>query len=491
MSSIIKTLPVNETKALKSGSSLPCRVESLEINQRAYHPINKKTVGGFFFAVLILLIFFSKTIYAHNLPVVTAVKPENGRLSKLEISSGFADWAEIEKLYIAVGGTVDEVLVKEGDSVTAGQELLRLSFDRDEAEHKLSEFKNSKSKLNVDIQNINLRIEKLERYIADLQSETYEEDEVSQYELELLEIDIRKARAEYNELKEQNSSGNVSEFELDRARYSLQSLYTKQEELENKLEKQREDAKKTFEGKEKSRETKLLDYMQEIAALKLDRQNKYTDANNLLLQEEPYQKVLEDFEAYAAVKSPVAGTVISIDVGKGETVRDAQLAASIGVGNEFVVDCNISLDNNFVIQGDTCELSNTSHVVEGTVSKVNPTAQGKTARVEFKSDDITAGETFDITFEKVGGTTYTTVPNGALNQDNDGYFLNQIKRRDGILGKEYYLERLDVFIGDSDSQNTVIVKGVTFFEPIVLVSDIPVQAGDVVLLENAGDFFEA
>jgi len=82
------------------------------------------------------------------------------------------------------------------------------------------------------------------------------------------------------------------------------------------------------------------------------------------------------------------------------------------------------------------------------------------------------------------------VPNGALNQDNDGYFVNQIKRRDGILGEEYYLERLDVYIGDSDSKNTAILQGITFFEPIALISDQPIAPGDVISVSNVGDFFE-
>lgn len=452
--------------------------------------INKKTVGGLLLAALILLIFFSKTVYAHNLPVVTAVKPENGRLSKLEISSGFADWAEVEKLYTAIGGKVEEVFVNEGDTVAVGQELLRLSFDRDEAERKLKELQNSKSRLSVDIQSINLKISKLERYISDLQDENYDEDEISDYELELIAIDIQKARAELLKTRERYDSGEATEYDVDIARSNMSSLYAKQEELERKQEQQREDSKKSIEDKEKARETKLLDYQQEISALKLDLQGRSIDRENLLLQEEPYKKALDDFEAYAVITAPSAGTVISLDAGKGETVREDQMVATIGVGNGFVVECNISLDNNFVMTGDTCELSNTSHVLSGEVNKVEPAAQGKTVRIELTSDEVTAGETFDVAFEKESGTSYTLVPNGALNQDNDGYFLNQIKRRDGILGKEYYLERLDVFIGDSDSKNTVIVRGVTFFEPVALVSDAPVTAGDVILLENAGDFFE-
>lgn len=452
--------------------------------------LNRKTVGGFLLAALVLMIFFSKTIYSRNLPSVTAVKPQNGRLSKLETSSGVAGWADVENIFAAVGGTVEEVLAKEGDSVTAGQELLRLTFDRDDAERKLKELQNSRSKLYTDIESARLKIEKLDRYINDLLDESYEEEEVSRADIELLHLDIRKAQADLREARDQYDSGEATEEKVDRARYSLQALYVKLEELEKKLEKQEEDAKKSLEEKEKSRGTKLIDYEQEIAALNLDIRNKSVDLNGLSLQEEPYKKALEDFDTQAVIRAPVSGSLISLGAGKGERVQEAQLVASVGAGGGFTVECNISLDNNFVVPGDECELSNTSHVLKGTVSRVTPTAQGKTVSVELASDEVSSGETFDIKFDKESKTSYTLIPNGALNQDNDGYFLNQVKRRDGILGSEYYLERLDVFIGDSDSKNTVVIRGITFFEPVALVADSPVAAGDVINLENAGDFFE-
>jgi hypothetical protein len=104
-------------------------------------------------------------------------------------------------------------------------------------------------------------------------------------------------------------------------------------------------------------------------------------------------------------------------------------------------------------------------------------------------NDITAGETFDITFEKESTGSYILVPNGTLNMDGDGYFLYQVKQRNGLLGKEFYLEKLRVYTGDSDSDNTVITRGVTFFEPIVSLSDKGISEGDIVKLSNEGDFF--
>jgi hypothetical protein len=58
------------------------------------------------------------------------------------------------------------------------------------------------------------------------------------------------------------------------------------------------------------------------------------------------------------------------------------------------------------------------------------------------------------------------------------------------MGEEYYLERLNIFTGDSDHQNTAVIRGITFFEPIVLTSNKALSAGLAVSLKNPEDFFE-
>jgi hypothetical protein len=179
-----------------------------------------------------------------------------------------------------------------------------------------------------------------------------------------------------------------------------------------------------------------------------------------------------------------------MNVKRGMYLSENTPMISIGAGNSFIVDCIVSEDNNFIIPGDTCNLYNASHEVTGVVSRVQPSSSGKTIRISVTSDDINAGENFEIQFEKQSSALFTLIPNGALNQDNDGYFLYQIKRGKGIMGEEYFIDRLTVYIGDSDYQNTVIIKGINFFEPFVLLSNKPVTAGDRIFLKNAEDFFE-
>ena len=463
----------------------------LTVERQAPRRVNVKSVGAVFLALLVLLIFFSRTIYEHNLPRVTAVRPQTGRLSKLEVSRGIAAHAEVENIFAAVTGTVEEVLVREGEAVEQGQELLRLSFDRADAERRLADLQNSRGRISNDIQNLNLQIERLERQTQDAMRGEY----TSRHQLDMLALDLRGAQSDlrfardaYRDIRDyydrDDPQRRQAGREVERAQTRVQSLQLQYEEAARNIQRQEEE-------RERNRHTRLADLQSEIASLQNSVRSRNLDLAGISLQEEPYRAALESFETYAVITAPTSGTVLSLNVGRGELVRENQLMAAVGVAGEFVVEATVSLDNNFVVPGDSAELVNMSHFITGTVLNIAPTAQGKTVTVGFNSDAVAPGETFDVTFRKDSDTTFTLIPNGALRQDNDGFFVNQIRRRDGIMGAEYYLARVNVFIGDSDNRNTAIVRGITFFEPIAHISSRAVSPGDVIVLENVGDFFES
>ncbi|PKM49405.1 MAG: hypothetical protein CVV02_16200 [Firmicutes bacterium HGW-Firmicutes-7] len=434
--------------------------------------INIKMVGGIFLAILIMLIFFSKTIYTSNFPVISAVLPINGTLSKLEFTTGNVDYKNKEEVYAEFNGKIEEVLVEEGETIKEGQPLIYISYDVDEINLKLKELNISREKLLVDIEMLHGKIEKIMGYSTKLEEETYKKDEQSDYDRLQLESKIAKKQEDYNKLNILYDSGGLAKQELDQAAYELDSLKV---EYNNLL---------------KTRQKQLQEYQYELNALRLELEIKTFDLSNFAIQEEKYNNTLKDFENNKVIYASEIAAVQAIYVKKGQQVNQNQLMISFGAGNEFIIECDVSLDNNFIVQGDTCIISNSSHILEGVVSKITPEDRMKKINVSVSSDQITAGETFDLQFEKESKDSYILLPNGAINKDSEGYYVYQIKRRKGILGKEFYVEKLKVYIGDSDNENTIITKGFTFFEPIVLLSDKPFSGGDTIMIENEGDFFE-
>ena len=400
--------------------------------------LNRKTAGAVIFVLLVLLLFFSKTIYTYNLPEVTGTRPRRGSLSKLEISSGVASWAETETIYAATAGVAGKVFVREGDRVEEGDVLFEMDFDVAAAQRRLAETNNNINKLQTDIRGLSSKLNSIR-------------EELTTLEISRAEMVLQDAQLGFE-------MGFHSRNDLLNAQINFLSLLYKSSAEADDIE-------------------------QSIAL-------KQIDLENLKLSRETILDVLADYRDNAVIRSPADGVILELSAERGKFFQENALLASIGVGKEFTVECTISLDNNFVNPGDTCELSNANHVLKGDVRRVRPSANGKTITISITSEKVSDGETFSVTFEKTSSSSFTLVPNNAINQDNDGYFLYQIKRRRGIMGEEYYLERLNIFIGDSDRQNTAVIRGITFFEPVVLFSNKALDAGVTVSLKNPEDFFE-
>lgn len=428
-----------------------------------------KVVGALLIALLIILLFLSKTIYYYNLPKVTAVSPVSGKLNNYETTSGIVNWANVEEIYSEAGGTIEEILVDEGDEITKGQPLFHISYDEDDITSKLKEIEINKKKLHVEIEDIELKIKDAKNIIS---NPTSAKDLVKiENQINKMESQINSAEDEYSKLKILYEEGAISKKELDNGKNTLQNLKYDLQSLKNDFEN-------VYET-----------YQDDLKTLEQDLKSKDLDLANLTNQEELYKKELSDYENNTVIAAPKDATVISIPVKKGQYVNPNQLMISFGVGNDFEIVSDISLDNNFIAVGDACQLINSIHTFDGIVTKISLNENNKQVTATFKSDEVTLGETFEIEFSKESTTSYTLVPNGAINMDNEGYFVYMIKKRKGMLGDEFYVKKTNVYIGDSDNENTVITKGIDLFEPIVVLSDKPYSDEETVKVENVGDFF--
>ena len=410
--------------------------------------LNVKTIGIGVLVFLALCFFLSKTVYSFNMPQVTATLPFSGKLSKTETASGIADWSEKEYVRPETGGKVEEILVKEGDRVSKGQELLRLSFDHDEARRKMDELRVARNKLELDIESIYTKIAKTKEDLKALEEE-------QSREVDRVMIIYERAQTLYD-------MEALTTADLETAKYTLVSTLAKYE-------------KQIFDL-----HSSLNTYEQDIKAKQLDIEN-----NNI--QRRPYQKLLS---ANSRITAPQAGTISDISIEKGAMINDNQSVITIGLGDEFTVECSIPLENSFVALKDTCRLSNSTHSFNNAVvEKLVPGDRFKTVGITVTSDAIGVGETFTVTFSKEGTRTERLVANGAVMQDSDGYYLQKIKQRKGVLGNEYYTEKLRIYIGDSDNTNTVILNDIGFFAPVVLSSNKSFAIGDTIILKNGSDFF--
>jgi multidrug efflux pump subunit AcrA (membrane-fusion protein) len=90
-------------------------------------PVKKSIVATIVFVVIALLLtFFSKTLYNMNLPSVKYANPSYGALERVFTGDTVLAAKKEYALYAPAEQRVLEVLVKEGDIVRKGEELIRL-----------------------------------------------------------------------------------------------------------------------------------------------------------------------------------------------------------------------------------------------------------------------------------------------------------------------------------------------------------------------------
>lgn len=89
---------------------------------------NFAKVFGIFMGIVLLLTFFSKSIYNYQLPVVSVSIPKQGKLSFTATGTAEVSYSHMESVYADVDGRVKEILVQAGEEVEKGQCLMRFEL---------------------------------------------------------------------------------------------------------------------------------------------------------------------------------------------------------------------------------------------------------------------------------------------------------------------------------------------------------------------------
>ena len=96
------------------------------MKEKSRRQIWVKRIAIIFFVVMLLLTFFSNTIMNHSLARVSTQEIESDSVSAKVRGSGTIESAGMKEIKLSESREVTEVLVNIGDSVQAGDVLLRL-----------------------------------------------------------------------------------------------------------------------------------------------------------------------------------------------------------------------------------------------------------------------------------------------------------------------------------------------------------------------------
>ena len=439
-------------------------------------------------AALLALVFLSRTIYTQGIPTVTAANMSIGKLQKSEKSRGVVDWAETAELYAPISGKVSEVLVKEGDEVTAGQEIARLTFDETAVKEQLSALDADLVRLEINKEATNRKLTRAQESLSALYAEAYETDAPTDRDVRTAESKLSAARTDAAEKEILYASGNLTRKEYETAVTAVTEAENTLTEAKTAYEKSLLDAADALAKKESDRASQVKSLLDEIESHKQDLRSKELDRAENDYKRAKYEHELASFAESRSLYAEVDGTVLTLNLERGRMVNEDELAGTFGVKGSYVLTCELPIENNFVTAGDECTIANANHSFRVQASRLTVEDGKKKVSIYLSQDSIQVGETFDVTFRKDSADSHTLVPNAAVYEDSDGAFVYVVRERKGILGDEYYVRKQSIQVGDSDGANSVVTRGASLFDPIVTLSDKPFDDNAAVKLRNEGDF---
>lgn len=499
-----------------------------------------KRIAIIFFAVMLLLTFFSNTIMNHSLAQVSTQEVESNTVSTKVRGTGTIAAEGAKEIKLTQSREVTEVLVKEGDMVNVGDVLLKLK------EGESSELETAKKELRmlqstysnqilvdeidrtlvaqaesggIDYQAASERL----RVLSDLESQAKQRAEDLQKQSDSLDngssekaLLIKQANAELEQANTELTKAEnnfmvygMSESEVMEAYISApnQNVIEAKAALDAYTSAKNNVADKTAalsraEGalaEEKNKIALELSAAQETLTKATEEHTKYlgniSKVNDLKSQYEAIKEKEKEVEELTLksigneIKSEVTGKVVAVDIKAGETAMpEVPLMTIQDTQKGYTLSFSVTKEQAAKVKaGDTAAISNawyfgdTTAVLKSIKNDTEQPGRNKLLVFEVKGD-VEIGQTMSLSLGDKNQTYDYVVPNSAVREDNNGKFILVIKEKSSPLGNRYVAVRVDVKVLASDDSRTAVSGAIEGGEYVITTSNKLVNAGDYVRL---------
>ncbi len=359
---------------------------------------------------------------------------------------------------------------------------------RKKAWEKYNDWKNKRYALEDRIAELEKEIAQLKDEIADAPEEETDtdadvadkEEQLAKKEKELEECKAELTDLERNPVSQPDYSAEESEYDAwQQTRFNLEdAVQTAKHALEDaKLARE-----STLRGKRRdlasaevtvAADATIGIYNMDIAAL----QSEIADLNDVKSNQ-------------GCVAAKADGYVSEILVATGQRTADTAAMLLADTTSEYMFRFGISKEESKYVQlGDSVELSLNSadhkkvtvtadYIEENTAGGYDVTCRLGDAKAPIGS--------YGVAKRTVQGEMYSsTVPIDAILEENKVYYLFTVNEKTGILGKEYYVERLKVNITDKNDRYAAIEGAAIGADTqIVIFSSKELKQGESVRLQE-------
>lgn len=418
---------------------------------------------------MVLLIFFSKTIYNYSLPTVTSVQMTSGALTKTLETYGTLEYLKSYDVFAAQSGRVANIYAETGARLEAFSNIARIEEVNEQS----------------GIEQAELELKGLELSLARLISEKNEAEADTAAQTEL---DFRRIDAEISVLEEDIAN---KENEAEDA-YALYQAGGISADMYEGAAAAVDDARNSLLMKNIERDEMIKaeeEKIQEESAAK-DEAIKNIDGGidelrfNILLAEAELER-LKTLQTETITSKEEAGVLTEIYVQEGEFVAVGSRIATVALSDEnFKLEITQSQESaSFINIGDRAVFEYASETANAAVAKIESDGDNLKIELTVEGENFNSGDYGKVTLSKVTPVYEMIVPNEAILRNGAASEVWLLKPRRTALGLEMYVQKTKVFIKDQDADYSAISKGLTEWDTVVLNPPAGLENNERVLAE--------
>jgi HlyD family secretion protein len=226
-----------------------------------------------------------------------------------------------------------------------------------------------------------------------------------------------------------------------------------------------------------------------IRSLELDLRNARLDVQ---IEDHKVQQLEQQLQKNKEIKAPFDGMVVEVNAVKDKPVPNGTAAVKVAdTSKGQLAKANIEPSKaEYVKVGDTVDLlfaSLNNTFIKATISEINSVKVAQTDKKELvfaiKDARLKGGESASFTIFKRMPPSRSLLPSGAVRSDEQSSYVLVVKEKKGVLGNEFYVQRANVQVGNSDDTHTEIVNGLGPLDKVVASGNKPVSDGDRVMIQ--------
>lgn len=402
-----------------------------------------------FITIVVLLTFFSKTINNFLLPEVECGSPSAGTLKKDITSQGEVVPLNSETINAYGNWKVTDIKVEEGTEVKKGDILATIDL----------------SSMKLEIRKMELNLLKMENALKLYQNGTQAID-LEQYkdEIQVAQNAVKKAE---KKLAEQKNLFLNDAVPLESVNDSEEQLDIAKRDYEQKM--------KAFNQKQKEIQKNSEDYLTTLKEKQAE-----IEVSKLELE-----SVKKNSPQGGTIKSPVDGVIKNISIEKGAVTNSGQQMFEI-IKNEADIYIKWTLNSNaarnidkkssikFITdEPEKLELNGT---IKDSKYLTNEGLYEYIGEVELQKDkkiNLEIGQKLDVLIQKSSQPYLMLLPNSSVTREAGNTCVYVVKTKNGILGEENYVQKVDITVEESDDFYSAISGGITGDDRVVSFSSKP------------------